>query len=84
MKCKLSPYIQPEAILLPHPNILKTTSLDPQTVCDAMEAGHEEPETPDDGNREGNNIILLQNGFGLINVVCVTECSSGRDTCGSS
>ncbi|KAG8011758.1 GRAM domain-containing protein 2B, partial [Nibea albiflora] len=42
-----------KAILLPHPDILRTTSHDPQTLCDAMETGHEEPEAPDEGRKHG-------------------------------
>ena len=37
---------------LPCPQVLQETSHDPKALCDAMETGHEEPKTADEGKSE--------------------------------
>lgn len=69
-----SPPIRWEAVQLPPPNVLKTASHDPQTVCDAVETGHEEPEAPDEGNSEGHS--LQTHSVRLMTCVFASECSS--------
>ncbi len=55
LKSKLTVFhIHSEAVLLPHPSVLSTASHDSQTVCDAMEAGHDEPEAFDEGKHHQN------------------------------
>lgn len=45
----------------PQPHVLNTPSHDPQTVCDGVETGHDEPKAPGGGNVETNRIICCKN-----------------------
>lgn len=53
----ISCIIYSQTIIMPHPNIFSPTSNDPQTLRDAVEAGHEEPETPDEGRCQSGEHI---------------------------
>lgn len=74
-----------KAILLPHPHLLNTPFHDPQTVRDAMETGHEEPEAPAEGNWDEIEDSIAKKGdrVRLIVCPCVAERHSGSRTCGS-
>lgn len=61
-----------KAILLPHPHLLNTPFHDPQTVRDAVETGHEEPEAPAEGNAAGIEDSIAKKGSSATH--CVPVC----------
>lgn len=57
---------------MPRPNIFSPTSNDPQTLRDAVEAGHEEPETPDEGRCQSGEHI--QSDFFMAETMLLLVC----------
>lgn len=56
---------------MPRPNIFSPTSNDPQTLRDAVEAGHEEPETPNEGRCQSKQI---QSDFFMAETMLLLVC----------